>query len=103
MRPVVLVERVNVRAEHAAHVDNPGLPRWAQVWCWAWANADEHGHARTAHGELRRALGSSAQAVSAAIADARRRGLLDPTSSSRCLVLVGHSVAPCEVEHRAPR
>lgn len=79
---------------------NHRLPAWARIWAWCLANADQYGHARAYPGELRHALDCSAREVSRAIRLARDRGAIDHCSNAGCLVLPGHSDAPCPAIHR---
>lgn len=79
---------------------NPVLPTWVRVGCYAWAKADPTtGHATLATSELRRHLHASPQQISEAIARAKTRSWIDPTSSARCLVLPGFGDNPCEEHH----
>lgn len=82
-------------------VANHQLPGWARVWAWCLANANEYGHARAYPSQLRQALDlDHAREVSRAIRLARERGVIDQCSTASCLVLSGHSLAPCEANHR---
>ncbi|GAA5153858.1 hypothetical protein GCM10023340_36500 [Nocardioides marinquilinus] len=91
---------VDVRAEWEQQARNDLLPHWVRVVAYTWARADRGGHARLTPGQLGLVLGLGHNATSEAIRTARDRGILDETSSARCLVLAGHRLNPCEARHR---
>ncbi|WP_323793810.1 hypothetical protein [Nocardioides sp.] len=100
MTTIVLSSTITARAVHRCQADNVRLDQWQRVGFLAMSLTDQHGHARMATGQIGRELGLSVNQVSDAIATARNRGLLDPASHARCLVLVGCASNPCEENHR---
>lgn len=80
---------------------NPRFNGEVRLLLWTWGHINRHGHAPAEPGQLLTELQfSSTQTVSNAIEKARRHGLLDECSTARCLVLPGHSLAPCDQIHR---
>lgn len=79
-------------------------PRWSgetRLLLWTWGHIQPNGHAPARPGELRAELSfSSPEVLSNTIEKARAHGLLDECSTARCLVLPGHSLAPCDQIHR---
>lgn len=99
MTTIVLTTAVAVRVLMQTMADNYDLDQWHRLGCLAWVHADQYGHARLATGQASRELGLSVNQISEAIATARRRGWLDPSSTARCLVLPGCALNPCEERH----
>lgn len=76
-------------------------PDWFRVLALAVARAHANGHANFASGEVAKALGQTgidgawmpkaSTGVSQAISLAKNKGLLDPRSNARCLVLPSHA------------
>lgn len=88
------------RARFARQTENTRLPLWLRLAILSEALAVS-GHARIPVGRLRRLdPTASPQHLSRAIAQAVDRGLLDPRSSARCLVLVGAGTGGCPVQHK---
>ncbi len=83
----------------SAYLTDADLPVWVKVGFLAWSRT-VNGHTRLGTGELAKVLGVSSVAASQALAVARRRGLVDACSTSRCLVLPGCALRPCEERHR---
>lgn len=80
---------------------NTHLPGEIRLALWTWGHINEQGHAPAQPGQLLTELGFSRNTeVSRVIKKARDHGFIDQCSTARCLVLVGHSVAPCEQTHR---
>lgn len=80
---------------------SPRLPGWLRIALWCWSHANHRGHARAWPSQLREELMfTSSQDVSRAIDLARQRGLVDPTSTARCVVLPGQGHHACESSHR---
>lgn len=80
---------------------NPRIYGELRIALWCWGHHDAHGHAPARPGQLKHELGfSSNTTLSNAIAKARDHGLIDPCSTARCVVLPGHSLAPCDAHHR---
>lgn len=85
-----------------AQCRNPKLYGEIRVTLWCWGHVNQYGHAPANPGQLLTELGfSRTSEVSRVIDKARRHGLLDECSTAACLVLPGHSVAPCEANHRS--
>lgn len=95
-------------------------PLWLRVMFAAFGNLMPTGHAPFSIGELPRILGkvdtstgrvaeARPDSVSKALGEARRRGLISPGSTARCIVLPNHAFQkgtkgrpPCRV-HRLDR
>jgi len=90
----------SIRESLVEQLHNHRNPAWLRVSIWATLNA-QHGHARTYPAELRKVLALDRQSyVSRALDQARDRRLIDPCSTTYCVVLLGHALAPCEATHR---
>lgn len=101
IRPLLLPRLAATRELLQEQCRNPSYPGSVRVGIWCFANYDDHGHAPADPGQLQRELKFSSSAVlSQAIARARAMGAIDPCSTAHCLVVPGHSVAPCEQHHR---
>jgi len=82
-------------------LDYENFPEWYRVWCLAVARGQQNGHSGFPPGEIARRLGrpdsqggwipKAPSGVSQAISSAKRKGLLDRDSNSRCLVLPNHA------------
>lgn len=85
--------------EHA--LDHKNHPDWFRVWALAVARSVANGHAVFPPGEIAKSLGApgidggwlpkAPTGVSQAIRLAKQKGLLDPSSNARCLVLPSHA------------
>jgi hypothetical protein len=99
------------QAAWAEDAQNPTLDAWFRVMAAAYGRIQANGHAPFGKGELSRFLQMNAPAVSKAIKRAVSKGLLDHSSTARCLVLPPHRVAggvgdpgkPCPVHDCAKR
>jgi len=88
------------RARWARQAANVRLPLWVRLAMLAEAAA-RNGHAPLPMGRLRRIdPNARPDVISRAIGVAIRNGLLDPRSSSRCLVLPGAGAGGCPQLHR---
>lgn len=82
-------------------LDHTGYDAWFRVWALAVARAQANGHAPFAPNEIAKVLGrldeagswvpKSPSGVSQAISLAKRKRLLDTSSTARCLVLPPHA------------
>lgn len=97
-------QRLGLEQLTRAQAESLDNPPWLRVALWCWAHANQHGHTPTYPGQLRRALQiATPPELSRAVRIARERHLIDACSTSSCLVMPGHALAPCEANHRAAR
>lgn len=100
MIPATTRPQINARADMIANAANRYLPIWIRVGCLARVHTDAAGHARFATGQLGRELDDlTPQQISAALATAKARRWIDPTSTARCVVLPDCGRNPCEEKH----
>lgn len=87
-------------------------PLWDRLGMLAWGTVRANGHAHFQPGELAEFFGVPAKRISEALAKAKGKGMIDETSSTRCLVVPehvavrkgeGNPAEPCSVHHVARR
>jgi hypothetical protein len=100
------VTAVNVWARHYQHVwaeraADPAYPLWCRVAWLAFARHKSNGHAAFQRGQIAEIFGGfgadgftplDPSNLQRAIRDAKKAGLLDPSSGTECLVVPAHAI-----------